>query len=269
MRFRVELDVFRGPLDLLLYLVRRQEVEISEIPIATITEQFLAHVEVLKELSVDAVGEFLELASTLLEIKSRELLPRAPEEEEQPAEELRQDLVRRLLEYKRFRDAASMLEERGRAWQQRFVRQDLGVGTRPRNLAEEPIREAELWDLVSAFGRLMREIEAGKPASIVYDDTPIHVYIERILARLKECRRLPFASLFQGGMHKSTLVGLFLAVLELVRHHGVIAEQAEPFGEIWLLWPAPQADGEAEPPRSESEPAAAPARPARRRRHAR
>lgn len=265
MRFRVELDVFRGPLDLLLYLVRRQEVEISEIPIAVIAEQFLAHVEVLKELSVDAVGEFLEMASTLLEIKSRELLPRATEEEEPPLDDLRQDLVRRLLEYKKFRDAASMLEERGRIWQERYARQDPGLAPRARNLAEEPIREAELWDLVSAFGRLMREIEAGKPASIIYDDTPIHIYVERILARLNGCGRLPFAALFQPGTHKSVLVGLFLAVLELVRHHGVVAEQPEPFGEIWLVRCEPRAAGEESSVIQAREPLPSPNRPARRR----
>lgn len=265
MRFRVELDVFRGPLDLLLYLVRRQEVEISEIPIAVIAEQFLAHVEVLRELSVDAVGDFLEMASTLLEIKSRELLPRAEDDEQPLADDLRQDLVRRLLEYKKFRDAASMLEERARNWQERFARQDADRAPRARNLAEEPIREAELWDLVSAFGRLMREIEAGKPASIVYDDTPIHVYIERILARLQECPRLPFAALFQPGMHKSVLVGLFLAVLELVRHHGVVAEQHETFGEIWLVRMPASAGAEHVPARPSGEPRLPPGRPARRR----
>src|SRR5687767_3983835 len=103
MNFRVELDVFRGPLDLLLYLVRKHEVEITEIPIAPITEQFVAYLEVLKELAVDDVGEFLDMASTLVEIKSRMLLPN-PEEVEDPLEDPRHDLVERLLEYKKFKD---------------------------------------------------------------------------------------------------------------------------------------------------------------------
>jgi segregation and condensation protein A len=106
---------------------------------------------------------------------------------------------------------------------------------RSRNLADEPIHEVELWDLVSAFGRIMRETGKVPGSSIVYDDTPIHVYMGRIREQLAVRGRLPMADLFQSGMHKSTLVGLFLAVLELVRHHAVRAEQDKLFGEIWIV----------------------------------
>ena len=106
---------------------------------------------------------------------------------------------------------------------------------RQRDPAEEPIREVEVWDLVSAFGRLMRDTEAAKPSNIVYDDTPIHVYMGRIHARLLERGRLAFGDLFERGMHKSTLIGIFLACLELVRHSQVRLEQNDLFGEIWLL----------------------------------
>ncbi len=122
MNFQVELNSFRGPLDLLLFLVRKHEVEILEIPIAPITEQYLQYLEVLHELKVDDVGEFVELASTLIEIKLRSVLPRS-EEVEEPLEDPRQDLVRRLLEYKEFRDAASMLRSavgRGRSGSRGF-----------------------------------------------------------------------------------------------------------------------------------------------------
>lgn len=234
MSFHVELTAFRGPLDLLLYLVRKHEVEIMDLPIAPITDQFLAHLEVLRQLDVDAVGDFLEMASALVEIKSRMVLPHADEVEEELADP-RQELVLRLLEYKKFKDAASILEERGRAWQERFSRQVLDFAGQERNLADEPLRELELWDLVSAFGRIMREHRAEKPASIVYDETPIHVYMARIQERLQTSGRLPFSELFVPGMHKSTLIGIFLAVLELVRHHNAIAEQNELFGEIWVL----------------------------------
>ena len=104
-----------------------------------------------------------------------------------------------------------------------------------RDPAGEPIQEVELWDLVSAFGRIMRETEAAKPSSIVYDDTPIHVYMGRIHARLVENGRLAFRDLFDPSMHKSSLVGIFLAILELVRHHHVRVEQNTLFGEIWVL----------------------------------
>lgn len=231
MDFRIDLDIFRGPLDLLLYLVRKHEVEIVEIPIAVITEQYLQYLAVLNELDVNAVGDFLEMASTLIEIKSRQVLPRGGEEEA-PLDDQRQDLVRRLLEYKQFKDAASMLDERGRAWRERFARLSSGPPPR-RDLADEPIEEIELWDLVSAFGRIMRDYHVSPPSNIVYDETPIHVYMTRIRERLAT-GGVAFSDLFEPGMHKSALIGMFLAVLELVRHHGVRAEQASLHGEIWL-----------------------------------
>ena len=234
MDFRVDLNVFRGPLDLLLYLVRKHEVEIVDIPIAEITDQYLQYITVLEQLDVNAVGDFLALASTLIEIKSNEVLLRGDEVEEE-IDDPRQELVRRLLEYKKYRDAASILEERSRAWQEHYPRLCDDLPGRIRDLGEEPIQEVEMWDLVSAFGRIMRETEAAKPSNIVYDETPIRVYMARIHARLVECRHLVFRELFEPGMHKSTLIGIFLAVLELVRHRHVRVDQNALFGEIWLL----------------------------------
>ena len=219
MDFRVDLDLFRGPLDLLLYLVRKQEVEIVDVPIALITEQYLAYLEVIEQLDCNAVGDFLAMASLLVEIKSQQVLPRGDEVEE-TIEDPREELVRRLLDYKKYRDAASILEERGRQWQQRYARLASDLAPRQRNLAEEPIQEVELWDLVSAFGRIIRDSVAARPSNIVYDDTPIQVYMRRIHDRLRERGRLAFSELFVPGMHKSALVGIFLATLELVRHAG-------------------------------------------------
>ncbi len=234
MDFRVDLDVFRGPLDLLLYLVRKHEVEIVDIPISLITDQYLEYLAVLEQLDVDAVGDFLAMASTLIEIKSQQVLPRADEVED-AIEDPREELVRRLLEYKAYRDAASVLEEKSREWQQRYPRIGNDLPPRQRDLAEEPIREVELWDLVSAFGRIIRESQASQPSNIVYDDTPIHVYMSRIVERLDERGQVAFSELFTLGMHKSSMVGIFLSVLELVRHCHVQVEQNQLFGEIWLL----------------------------------
>lgn len=235
MTFRVDLAIFRGPLDLLLYLVRKHEVDVVDIPIAAVAEQFLEYLEVLQQLDVNAVGDFLEMASTLIEIKSRQVLPRGGEEEEEVLEDPRHELVQRLLEYKKFKDAASILEERSREWQERFPRLANDLPARQRNLADEPIHELELWDLVSAFGRVMRDTQVTLASNIVYDETPIHVYMSRIHERLQASQRVAFSELFQGGMHKSSLIGMFLAILELVRHHGVHAEQNDPSGEIWIL----------------------------------
>ncbi len=234
MDFRVDLEIFRGPLDLLLYLVRKHEVEITDIPIAPITDQFLEYLAVLEQVDLAAVGDFVDMASMLIEIKSRMVLPRGGEVEDELADP-RQELVRKLLEYKKFKDAASMLDERSRTWQERFGRLASDLPARERDPANEPIHEVELWDLVSAFGRVMRDNQAARPSNIVYDETPIHVYMTRIHDRLRERGQLTFSELFQPGMHKSALVGIFLAILELVRHYRVRAEQNDLFGELWIL----------------------------------
>jgi segregation and condensation protein A len=245
MDFRVQLDVFRGPLDLLLYLVRKHEVEIVDLPIAPITDQFLDYLSLLKELDVNAVGDFLEMASTLVEIKSRSVLPRGGEVEDDLSDP-RQELVRRLLEYKKFKDAASMLDERGRGWQQRFARRANDLPARSRDLSEEEIHEVELWDLVSAFGRIMRDVDSNRPSNIVYDDTPIHVYMSQITQRLAEQGELRLRDLLRPDMHKSAMIGVFLAILELVRHKQAKAEQKGLFSEIWV-YPGPAADANFDP----------------------
>lgn len=234
MDFRVELETFRGPLDLLLYLVRKHEVDISDLPIALITEQYLAHLEVLEQLDVNAVGDFLELASTLIEIKSQLVLPRGGEVTE-PWDDPRDELVERLLEYKKYKDAASMLDERSRDWQQHYPRLASDLPPREIDPAGQPIREVELWDLVSALGRMLRDSRATRPATIVYDETPIQVYMQRIHHRLVEGQRAAFSEMFEPGMHKSAIVGVFLAILELVRHHSVRTEQNDLHGEIWIV----------------------------------
>jgi segregation and condensation protein A len=236
MAFRVDLDIFRGPLDLLLYLVRQHELSASEIPILPITEQFLEHLAVLEQLDVNAVGDFLEMASTLLEIKSKLLLPCSEEDEtDESWEDPREQLVQQLLEYKQYRDAASILEERGRHWAQCYTRLSNDLPPREVDPAEQPIQEVELWDLVSAMGRVIRANELSRPASIIYDDTPIQVYMQRIHERLREDGQVAFSDMFQPSMHKSAMIGVFLAVLELVRHHCVYAEQELDHSEIYLM----------------------------------
>lgn len=235
MRFRVQLDMFSGPLDLLWYLVRKHELDVLDIPIALLTEQYLELIAVLEQIDVNAVGDFLEIATRLMEIKSKLMLPRHEEDEtEELIEDPRQEMVQRLLEYKRFKDAASMLEERGQQWQQRFARQANDTTSSQLDPAEQPIQEVELWDLVSAFARVIRDNVTAAPQAIRYDDTPMEVYMQRILDRLQAEPRVAFTSLFERGMTKSQLVGIFLAVLELIRHHHVQVEQEQLFEEIWI-----------------------------------
>jgi len=231
--FRVDLDHYRGPLDLLLFLVRKHEVNIRDIPISTITDQYLEHIAILEQIDVNAVGDFLELASLLIEIKARQLLPQQ-EESNEDWEDPRKELVQRLLEYKKYKDAASILEDRGRSWQQTFPRQAVDLPQRRVDPAEQPIREVELWDLVSALGRTLSSMKRGQDSSIVYDDTPIHAHMETLYERLRTQPQVAITEVLQTSMKKSQIIGMFLAVLELVRHHSVETEQEGLTGEIWV-----------------------------------
>jgi len=226
--------MFSGPLDLLWYLVRRHELDVLDIPIALVTEQYLELIAVLEEIDVNAVGDFLELATRLMEIKSKQVLPRQEDEGEEEVEDPRHDMVQRLLEYKKYKDAASMLEDRAREWQQRFARQANDLPTTRIDPTEQPIQEVELWDLVSAFARVIRDNELARSPSIRYDDTPIEVYMDRIRERLAVEPRLAFTSLFEQDMIRSQMVGIFLAILELIRHHHIQVEQDDLFSEIWV-----------------------------------
>ncbi len=234
--YLVNLDVFRGPLDLLLYLVKREEVDIRDIPIARVAEQFKHYLDVVQLIDVERAGDFLVMAATLMEIKARLLLPRpadAVEEEEDP----RLELVRQLVQYKKFKDAAALLEERATLQSQRLPRTAPPPSSAP---GLPPLRPVELWDLVSAFGRLMRETMAGEAQAIVVDQTPIQVYMEQILEHLRRTPRLPFSSLFTPPYTRSRLLGLFLAILELTKSRRIRPEQPEPFGDIWMTLEAEQ-----------------------------
>jgi segregation and condensation protein A len=237
MDYRVELDTFRGPLDLLLFLVKRNEVDLSDIPMARIVEQFLEYLEAIKVIDVEGAGEFLVMAATLMEIKSKMMLPRSAEE--QAAEEdPRLELVKQLIEYKKYKEAAVLLEEQARRQMARLPRTAVDAPPQP-DLAQQPLRRVELWDLVSAFGRLMRETAALQPRPIIMDETPIHVHMERILELLRERGRITFRELFTPPMGRGRLLGLFLALLELIKGRRVEAEQPERFGDITLALSGP------------------------------
>ena len=241
MDYRVQLDIFSGPLDLLLYLVRRHEVDIVDLPVALITAQFLQFLEVLEFMDLDVIGDFIVMASTLVEIKSRQVLPRADEEPDLSAgdeADPRSDLVRQLLEYKKFKAAARLLEEQAAEWQERYPRLSDERPAQGGDPSSDRIKEVELWDLVSALTRVLRRSPATHQTSIIYDDTPISTYVERIYARLKAEGKVAFSDLFEPTNVRSKVVGIFLAVLELLRHYRVRAEQPVQFGEIWIFAPA-------------------------------
>jgi segregation and condensation protein A len=266
--YRVRLDAYNGPMDLLLYLIRKEEVDIYDIPIARIAEQYHEYLELLQALDVNLAGEFLLLAATLMEIKSRMLLPHPPPLAEGEEEDPRMELVRELLEYKRFRDAAEGLKERAEVQQLKFPRL-----ARPEVPAEEPsakpLHEVELWDIFAAFRKLMQETLGPLPRTILYDDVPVSEFMDRVLEQLRQAPSLRFWDLFAGRRDRLYVVGTFLALLELIRSRRVLALQEGPFGDIHLqLRPGEEgtgrpAEGTPAPPGSEQGPAGTPGAGAR------
>ena len=255
--YRIDLDIFSGPLDLLLYLVRRNEVDILDLPIARITTEFVEYLDVLEFIDFDLVGDFVVMASSLVEIKSRLVLPR-PEEDPEPeiADDPRSGLIEQLLHYKRFKDAAHVLEDRAAQWQERFPRLADDRPTRGKNPSADRIKEVELWDLVSALSRVLRKKVIEQEASIKYDDTPISVHASRIRSRVRREGRIAFSSFFEKTNVRSKIVSIFLAILELLRHEHYRAEQPVEYGEIWIIPPLEQS--EVDPAPSADEPTADP-----------
>ena len=239
--YLVALDTFHGPLDLLLHLVKRHEVDVLDIPIAKLADQFLEYMDTVRELDVELAGDFLVMAATLMELKSRSLLPVEVVAEDEEADDPRRELVRQLLEYRKFKDAAAALEDAAEVESTRFAR----IAPEEPKPTTTPVKPVELWDLVAAFGRLMRETQALRPTAVIVDDTPQHIYEASILDRVRADGRVAFRDLFTPPFHKSRLIGLFLAVLELTKLRQVWLDQPDPFGEIWVLLPP---DSPANPP---------------------
>ena len=236
MQFRIDLPAYRGPIDLLLYLIRRQEVPIEQIELAKVVDQYCEFIDLLESLDLNEVGEFVDVASSLIEIKSEQVLPKM-ETEAEPEHlptETGTELIAKLLQYKEIRDAAGNLDEIGQRWQSRYQRMSDDLPTDRISPADQPIVDVQLWDLVSAFGRIMRESAGPPETEVIYDDTPIHVYMQRIHGQLRDHPRLPLVDLIRGGMHKSALIGWFLATLELTRHHGAAVVQ-DVHGDIVVV----------------------------------
>ena len=234
MQYTVELDAFHGPLDLLLYLVKRDEVDILDVPITRLAEQFLEFLTLMKELDVELAGDFLVMAATLMEIKAKSLLPKLDEPREHAGPDPQRELVKQLLEYRQFKDAAHALEQRAEAHATRL----------PRTAPAEPagaksalgVKPVELWDLVSAFARLLRETQATAGATtVLQDETPQQTYEDQIRAAVAARGRVPLRDLLVPPLHRLKLIGLFLAMLEVIKSGHVLLEQPEAYGEIYLL----------------------------------
>jgi len=230
--YRIQLDTYSGPMDLLLYLIRREEVDVYDIPIARILEQYLVYVRLLEELDPESVGDFLVMAATLMEIKSRTLLPRNLPEEGEGEDMLdpRADLVRQLLAYRSFREAAGELGRRAELHLRRFGRPRVDA---PDDNGDVDLEDVQIWDLLQAFNKLMSSVGV-RPAvhEVKYDDTPITLHALDITDRLqRDGPSLPFSKIFESRT-RGQMIGLFLALLELIRQRRIRVEQTDRFGEI-------------------------------------
>lgn len=238
--YKIDLGFYGGPIDLLLYLVRRRELEVCVISLAKVTREFQQFMQLVEILDLDMVGDFVVIASTLLEIKSREVLP-VPEEEiteEVELEESGDNLIGQLLQYRRYKSAAGLLEERAASWLERYPRLSDDRPNLKHDHATDRIRDAELWDLVSALARIIPMPQVETMGTIRMDETPLSVFQERIRERLKTEERCAFSSFFDGEKVQSRIVGIFQATLELIRHEAYRAQQPVMYGEIWIMPPA-------------------------------
>jgi segregation and condensation protein A len=235
--YRINLDVFAGPLDLLLYLVRKDEVDIYDIPVARITEQYIAYMDMLAAMDIDVAGDFLVMAATLMEIKSAMLLPREQAEEADAAvgDDPRADLIRQLLEYKKFKDAANLLDDSASEQSLRYSRPSSVIDKlKPDAEPEVDLEQISIWDLLDAFDSIMKATGRSSVYSNITDDTPIDLYQIEILHRLQSEGSMSFKRIFESKTNKLVLLGLFLGLLELIREKLVWAQQEQSLGEIYI-----------------------------------
>jgi segregation and condensation protein A len=229
--YPVRLQNFEGPLDLLLHLIKKNEVDIYDIPIALITQQYLDYLDLMHELNLDIAGEFLVMAATLIHIKSRMLLPRPDPTQEDPAEDPREALIRRLLEHQRFKAAAELLHEReiqrSAQWGRPDGRVADVVGDPP-----EPEIEADLFSLVAAFRQVLERARQRPFVPLPSEQISIETRIAQLLARLSETEACGFEDLFADVQTRAGMIVTFLALLEMIRLKLVRVFQQGNFGPI-------------------------------------
>ncbi|MBI3581669.1 MAG: segregation/condensation protein A [Nitrospinae bacterium] len=228
--YKIKLDVFEGPLDLLLHLIKEEEVSIYDIPISKITQQYFEYLEMMKQLNMEIAGEFLVMAATLVFIKSRMLLPAPPATgDEESGEDPREELVRRLLEYKKFKDSAAALRERESAQSDSFARNF------PSEWDEDDadyLKEVSVFQLLALFRKVVAE--SGKPDlyEVTLEDVSVTEKMNELMELMETTPRIVFEELFRGIRNNMEIIGTFLALLELIKQQLVRAFQDN--GRIWV-----------------------------------
>lgn len=226
------LEIFEGPLDLLLYLIRKNEVDVYNIPIQKVTEQYLKYLDLMQILDLDIAGEFLAMAATLMHIKSRLLLPPEERDEVEEEEDPRWDLVRQLLEYKQFKEAADTFHELEVEQEKTYVRGRVPVDPIPS--AELPLEEVDLFELLDAFSRVLDEAEKRRPPEFEPDNFTLEDGKNRVMDRINQSSPILFHLLFEKGEARTRIVVVFLALLELIRQKVIQVFQEAHFREIMI-----------------------------------
>ncbi len=239
--YPVRLATFEGPLDLLLHLIKRNEVSIYDIPITLITQQYLEYIDLMQELNLDVAGEFLVMAATLIHMKSRMLLPRPDPTQEDPEEDPREALVRRLLEHQKFKAAAELLHERETLRSAQWTRAD-GPIAEIAGEAPEPEIEVDLFSLISAFRAVVERAKQRPRIVLPGEQIPIEKRIEQLLARLSETEALGFEDLFADVQSRAGMIVTFLAMLEMIRLKLIRVFQTGALGPIRVYKRARPAD---------------------------
>ena len=232
--YRVELDAYAGPLDLLLFLIKEAEVDIYDIPISDVTNKYLEHLEAIQKIDLNRAGEFLVVASQLMEIKAKMLIPRETLDLDD-VEDPRSSLVQELLEYRKFKDASRELGDRLSEENRRFPRPvEAEIDGKPPEPEEEDLEDLGVFDLLTAFSRIRKEILDIPPPSIIYDDIPIRVHMEQLLEQLSSRPAIGFRDLILGVADRQAMIGVFLALLELVKMHRIRARQSDDSSDILI-----------------------------------
>jgi segregation and condensation protein A len=231
--YKVKLNIFEGPLDLLLYLIRKNELDIYDIPIAEITKQYIEYINLMKMLDLDIAGEFLVMAATLLQLKSEAMLPAGATTESDELMMTREELVRQLLEYRKFKNAAIILAQKAETRQNLFARSFVEPGFEDFNLKEFRI-DATLFDLLSAFRTILKAMPEDRLSELREETVTVQQKIGEILLRFKSRKRVEFTTLFSAACSRLEIIVTFLAILELVRTKHIIARQSSLFSRIWL-----------------------------------
>jgi len=231
--YRVSFDLFEGPLDLLLHLIKKAEVDVADIPVASITEQYLGYLDFMRELNLEIAGEFLVMAATLTLIKSRMLLPSAEPDEEEEADP-RANLIRQLLEYQRFREAAENLADRPRLNRDVFTRPPGADGLEPEEQAR-PQLKCTMWELIEAFRAVLQRARPEAVHEVVSESVTLRGCMESVLRILSVARSATFDSLFDADANRTRILVTFLAMLELIKLGAIEAVQEERFGPILII----------------------------------